>query len=60
MAVGTYIGYGGDETPKYVIMVRVDDAKLGSGDYAGGTVAAPIFANISNWLIDYYNIKSTS
>lgn len=56
-AVGTYIGYGGDEKPKYVIMVRVDDAKLGSGDYAGGTVAAPIFAEISNWLIDYYNIK---
>lgn len=55
-AIGTYIGFGGDNLPRYVIMVRVDDAKLGSADYAGSVVAAPIFAEVNNWLIDYYNI----
>lgn len=53
-AIGTYIGFGGNETPKYVIMVRVDDAKIGG--YTGSTAAAPIFADMSNWLIDYYRI----
>lgn len=56
-AIGSYLGYGGDSKPRYVIMVRVDDAKLGAADYAGTEAAAPIFAEISNWLLDYYNIS---
>jgi cell division protein FtsI/penicillin-binding protein 2 len=52
--IGTYLGFGGNSTPKYVIMVRVDDSKLGG--YAGSTAAAPIFGTISNWLIDYYHL----
>lgn len=55
--VGSYLGYGGDERPRYVIMVRVDDSKLGAGVFTGSAAAAPIFGNLSNWLIDYYNIK---
>ncbi len=55
-AIGSYLGYGGDKTPRYVIMVRVDDAKLSSAEFAGTEAAAPIFADLSNWLIDYYNI----
>ncbi len=54
-AIGTYLGYGGDSTPRYVIMVRVDDSKL-SG-YSGSEAAAPIFGEISNWLLEYYNVK---
>lgn len=53
--VGSYLGYGGDSKPRYVIMVRVDDSKIGG--YAGSAAAAPIFGEISNWLLDYYNIK---
>lgn len=53
--VGTYLGFGGDEKPRYVIMVRVDDSKLAG--YSGSAAAAPIFGDISNWMIDYYNIK---
>ncbi len=53
-AIGTYVGFGGNETPKYVIMVRVDDSQ--AGGYAGSAAAAPIFADISNWLLDYYKI----
>jgi cell division protein FtsI (penicillin-binding protein 3)/stage V sporulation protein D (sporulation-specific penicillin-binding protein) len=55
--VGSYLGYGGDSQPQYVIMVRVDDAKLSADQYAGSDAAAPIFAELSNWLIDYYNIS---
>jgi cell division protein FtsI/penicillin-binding protein 2 len=53
--VGSYLGFGGDEKPRYVIMVRVDDSKLAG--FSGSAAAAPIFGEISNWLIDYYNIK---
>ena len=55
VTVGSYLGYGGDEKPRYVIMVRVDDPH--TAGFSGAAAAAPIFANISNWLIDYYNIK---
>lgn len=55
--IGSYLGFGGDESPRYVIMVRVDDPNIGAGSYAGSAAAAPIFGDISNWLLDYYNIK---
>lgn len=54
-AIGTYLGFGGTGMPQYVIMVRVVDAKI-SG-YAGSVAAAPIFADLSNWLIDYLKIQ---
>ena len=53
-SVGTYIGYGGDDEPKYVIMVRIAaDGKhmQGSGD------AVPIFTELSNWMIDYLKLQ---
>lgn len=52
--IGTYIGYGGNDTPEYVIMVQVSGENMnlgGSGD------AMPIFTNISNWMIDYLRIE---
>lgn len=55
VTIGSYLGFGGDTKPRYVIMVRVDDSKVGG--YAGSAAAAPIFGEISNWLLDYYNIK---
>ena len=58
-AVGSYLGFGGNSNsdPRYVIMVRVTDAKLSSSVYAGSEAAAPIFASISNWLIDYLKVR---
>lgn len=53
--IGSYLGFGGDSQARYVIMVRVDDAKIGG--FAGSAAAAPIFGDLSNWLLDYYNIK---
>lgn len=55
----TYIGYGGTETPKYVIMVYV--AAPGKRvSLEGGTHAAPIFTDISNWMISYLNLAPRS
>lgn len=58
-AIGSYLGFGGNSntTPRYVIMVRVTDAQVGDAATAGGVAAAPIFANISNWLLDYLHVQ---
>ncbi|HEY1085221.1 MAG TPA: penicillin-binding protein 2 [Candidatus Saccharimonadales bacterium] len=52
--VATYLGYGGDSKPRYVIMVQVS----GPGkNYEGGIHARPIFTDISNWMIDYMKLE---
>ncbi len=53
-SIGTYLGFGGTDQPRYVIMVRVKDSKLPG--YAGTVAAAPIFADISNWMLQYLRI----
>lgn len=50
---GTYIGFGGDSKPRYVIMVRVS----GPGLAIGGQDVIPIFTDISNWMIDYQKLE---
>lgn len=53
--VATYLGFGGANQPKYVIMVRV--AAPGKGlNLEGGLHAGPIFTDISNWMIDYMKL----
>ena len=53
--VATYIGYGGANRPEYVIMVRV--AAPGKRKNLQGNIhAAPIFTDISNWMIDYMKL----
>lgn len=54
-SIGTYLGFGGGETPEYVIMVRVQDSKLPG--YAGTEAAAPIFGDLSNWLLEYLQVQ---
>jgi cell division protein FtsI/penicillin-binding protein 2 len=58
-AIGSYVGFGGNDAPQYVIMVRVKDAKISSSETAGA-VTAPIFADISNWMLDYLKIQPKS
>lgn len=53
--IGSYLGFGGQDKPQYVIMVRVDDAKV-SG-FAGSSAAAPIFTELSNWMLNYLQIQ---
>lgn len=54
--IGSYVGYGGQDKPQYVIIARVDDAKVREG-YAGSLAAAPIFGELSNWLLGYMQIQ---
>lgn len=54
--IGTYLGFGGGSatSTKYVIMVEVSaDGK----NLEGGKHAMPIFTDISNWLLNYYQIQ---
>ena len=52
---GTYVGFVGGDKPEYVIMVRVDDPKIPG--YAGSRAAGPIFASLSNMLIDNFTVS---
>jgi cell division protein FtsI/penicillin-binding protein 2 len=52
--VGTYLGFGGDDKPRYVIMVQVSGKGM---NLAGNTDAMPIFTDISNWMIDYLKLQ---
>lgn len=51
---GTFIGYVGGNKPAYVIMVKIDEP--GIYGYAGSVAAAPLFAKVSNMLIDNFSI----
>lgn len=55
-SIGSYLGFGGSDAPRYVIMVRVEDSKLKTG-YAGTVAAGPIFNELSNWMLSYFEIK---
>lgn len=52
--IGTYLGYGGDDRPRYVIMVQVSGKNM---NLEGGKHAMPIFNDISNWMIDYMKLQ---
>jgi cell division protein FtsI/penicillin-binding protein 2 len=52
--IGTYLGYGGNDTPRYVIMVQVSGKNM---NLEGGKHAMPIFTDISNWMIDYMKLQ---
>jgi len=56
-AIGTYLGFGGNgnAAPRYVIMVRIMDAKVTG--YAGSVAVEPVFADMSNWMLDYLKIQ---
>lgn len=51
--VGTYLGYGGTDTPRYVIMVQVSGKNM---NIEGGTDVEPIFSDMSNWMIDHLKL----
>ncbi|NBU33311.1 penicillin-binding protein 2 [bacterium] len=53
---GTYLGFVGKDNPQYVIVVRVNEP--GVAGYAGAQAAAPLFAALSNMLIDSFNVSN--
>jgi len=52
--VASYLGFGGNDQAKYVIMVTEYGEKQ---SYNGSQAAMPVFNEISNWIINYLNIK---
>ncbi|MGH7157646.1 MAG: peptidoglycan D,D-transpeptidase FtsI family protein [Candidatus Saccharimonadales bacterium] len=51
---GTYLGFVGGDMPQYVIVVRVNQPKIGG--YAGTAAAQPIFVELAHMLIDDFGV----
>lgn len=51
---GTFAGFVGGAKPEYIILVRVNEPKIGG--FAGAATAAPIFSNLTTMMIDNYGI----
>ena len=52
--IASYLGYGGADTPEYVIMVSAyGQDKV----FQGARDASPIFTDLSNWMLDYLKIQ---
>ena len=52
------MGFVGGDAPEYVIVVRVNEP--GIKGYAGSRAAAPIFTNLTNMLINNFNVTPRS
>ena len=53
--IGTYLGFGGTKSEsKYVIMVQVSGKGM---NLEGNKHAMPIFTDLSNWLLEYYQLQ---
>ena len=55
--IGSYVGFGGGDQAEYVIMVAVWGENQ---NLQGSKDAAPIFTEISNWLLNYLEVKPTN
>jgi cell division protein FtsI (penicillin-binding protein 3) len=55
---GTFAGFVGGDRPEYVIVVRVNEPKVGG--FAGARTAAPIFSNLVTMMINNYGVTPKS
>ncbi len=55
--ITSFIGYGPIEDPRFVILVKLDNPKS-SGDYrvVGANTAGPVFRELAQFLVNYYQI----
>lgn len=51
---GMFQGYVGGNEPQYVIIVRVNEPKIGG--YAGSKAAGPIFVDLANMLMNNFGV----
>ena len=54
--IGSYLGFGGGKQSEYVIMVAVWGKNQ---NLQGHSDASPIFTDISNWMLNYLEVKPT-
>ncbi|HEY5139392.1 MAG TPA: penicillin-binding transpeptidase domain-containing protein, partial [Methylococcales bacterium] len=57
--ITTYAGYAPALEPKFVVLVKMDRPRIGESTW-GETTAAPIFKDVTKFLLDYYNIQPNS
>lgn len=57
--VVSFVGYMPAEDPRFVCLVLVDDAKIGSNLNYGGLVAAPVFSRIAEKAARYLDLTPT-
>jgi cell division protein FtsI/penicillin-binding protein 2 len=55
--IPSFVGFAPAADPKLLVSVVVDEPK--SGDYYGGTVAAPVFGQIASFALPYLGIAPT-
>lgn len=55
---GLFMGFVGGDEPQYVVVVTVNEPTING--YAGAKAAAPIFAAITNMLIDNFGVTPKS
>jgi cell division protein FtsI/penicillin-binding protein 2 len=55
--VGSFIGYVPADAPRYVIFVKIEQPR---GAYYGGTVAAPIFADLARTVMLHDDVMPSS
>lgn len=51
----TYAGVAPADDPRFVVAIMLDDPERGT-DGTGGQSAAPLFRDITSWLLDHYNV----
>jgi cell division protein FtsI/penicillin-binding protein 2 len=51
LTIGSYLGFVGGSSPKYVIMIRMDFAQ--GGTFAGSIEANTMYGELARWLIGY-------
>ncbi len=60
--IGSFIGFisgnNVEQTPDFVVMTRIVEPKVGVG--AGAEAAAPVFGEIADFLINYYQITPSN
>lgn len=55
---GTYLGFVGGDNPEYVIVIHVNNPRIGG--YAGSRAAAPLFTDVVNMLLDNFGVTPKS
>jgi cell division protein FtsI/penicillin-binding protein 2 len=54
--IGTFVGFGPAENPKFVMLVRIDKPR--TVQYAESS-AVPLFGKIAKFLLDYWHVPTT-
>lgn len=54
--IGSFVGFAPVEKPRYIVMVRINEPQNTATPFAGSGAAAPVFGQISDWLLNYYGI----